>query len=130
MKKHLSILLFGVAAISFTGCYTRDCSLYQEPVIIYYPVPEPVYLPEEPYYPPPTNPAEPEYKTRPITRPHTGDIRRPGIIRNPVTPPKRDDFRNPGKIRVPVTPPPIKDRIKEDNRNPGGKNQDGRISRR
>jgi len=130
MKKHLSIVLFGIAAISFTGCYTRDCSLYQEPVIIYYPVPEPDYFPEEPYYPPPTNPVEPDYKTRPINSPPGGKIRNPGKKRDPVTPRKRDDFRNPGKIREPVTPPQSKERIKDDNRNPGGRNDDGRKSRR
>ena len=46
MKKYISIVLFGVAAISLTGCYTQlvieendDSYVYQEPipVIIYYP---------------------------------------------------------------------------------------------
>ena len=138
MKKHLSLVLFGVAAVSLTGCYTQliveendDSYVYQEPVpvIIYYPAPEPIYLPEPPSYPP-TKPVEPEYKTRPIKRPHTGDLRNPGKKRDPITPPKRDDFRNPGKIREPVTPPPSNDRIKDDNRNSGGRNDDGRKSRR
>jgi len=149
MKKHLSIILFGVAAISLTGCYTQlvieeddDSYVYQEPipVIIYYPAPEPIPFPA-PLPHPPIKPVKPEYKTRPIinppnkyrkpiTRPHTGDIKRPGKTRNPVTPPTRDDFRSPGKIRKPVTPPPNKDRIKDDNRNSGGRNDDGRKSRR
>jgi hypothetical protein len=140
MKKHLSIVLFGIALISLSGCYTQvaveendDSYVYQEPVpvIIYYPVIEPVILPAPPH-PPPTKPVEPPYKIRkPIKkRPHTGELRRPGKTRNPVTPPKRDDFRSPGKIRKPVTPPPNKDRITDDNRNRGGMNQDGRKSRR
>jgi len=133
MKKHLSIVLFGIAAISLTGCYTQlvieendDSYVYQEP---YYPVPDPIILPEEPYYPP-TNPVEPEYKTRPIKRPPGSKIRNPGRKRDPITPPKRDDFRNPGKIREPVTPPPVKDRIRDDIRKRSGSNQDGKKSRR
>jgi hypothetical protein len=142
MKKHLSIVLFGIAAISLTGCYTQvvveendDNYTYSDPtpIIIIEPTPpiliiHPIIGGPHPH--PPKKPVEPPYKIRkPIKRPHTGDLRRPGKTRNPVTPPKRDDFRNPGKIREPVTPP-SKDRIKEDNRNPGGKNQDGRKSRR
>ena len=102
MKKHLFIVLFGVAAISLTGCYTQlvveendDDYVYQEPVpvIIYYPVPvpEPIYLPA----PPPRPPDQPIYKER-----------------------------------KPVTPPRSKDRVRDDIRNSGGRNESGRNSRR
>lgn len=100
MKKQLSIVLFGIAAISLTGCYTQlvveenDHSyVYQEPipVIIYYPAPEPIFLPA----PPPTNPVEPVYK-----------------------------------IRKPVTPLSNNDRIRDDIRNSGGRDESGRNSRR
>ena len=125
MKKQLSLVLFGLAAINLTGCYTQvavqeddDSYIYQP--IIYYPAPEPIPFPA-PLPHPPTKPVEPEYKTRPINSPPGGKIRNPGKIREPVTPRKRDDFRNPGKIREPVTPPPSNDRIKDDSRNPGGR---------
>jgi len=100
MKKQLSIVLFGIAAISLTGCYTQlvveendDRYVYQEPipVIIYYPAPEPIFLPA----PPPTNPVETVYK-----------------------------------IRKPVTPPSNNDRIRDDIRNSGGRDESGRNSRR
>jgi len=131
MKKFIPLILVWLVTIIFTGCYTHiavdDSYVYQP--IIYYPAPEPIPFPA-PLPHPPTKPVEPEYKTRPIKRPHTGNIRKPGITRDPVTPPKRDDFRNPGKIRKPVTPPPSKDRIKDDSRNPGKQNKGGRKSRR
>ena len=106
MKKQLSLVLFGIAAISLTGCYTQlvvqendDTYVYHEPipVIIYYPAPEPIPL-QAPLPHPPTNPVEPVYK-----------------IRKPVKP---------------VTPPPNNDRIRDDIRNSGGRNDDGRKSRR
>jgi hypothetical protein len=103
MKKHLSIILFGIAAITLTGCYTQvvveendDSYVYQEPVpvIIYYPVPEPIYLPA-PIPPVPQEPVRPIYKER-----------------------------------KPVTSPPKKDRVRDDIRNSGGRNDNGRNSRR
>ena len=51
MKKQLSLVLFGIVAISLTGCYTQlvvpennDTYVYHEPipVIIYYPAHEPI----------------------------------------------------------------------------------------
>jgi len=88
MKKLLSISLFGIAAISLTGCYTQlvvaedDYYVYSEPipVIVYYPVPGPILVLE----PIPNPPQQPVYKTR-----------------KPVTPPPskdriRDDIRNSG----------------------------------
>jgi len=135
MKKQLSLVLFGIVAISLTGCYTQlvveendDSYVYQP--IIYYPAPEPNPFPA-PLPHPPTKPVEPEYKTRPIKRQPGGKIRNPGTKRDPITLPKRDDFRNPGKIPEPVTSPPkSNDRIKDDSRNPGGRNDGGRKSRR
>ena len=103
MKKQLFIVLFGVAALSLTGCYTQlvvgendDSYVYQEPtpIIIYYPVPEPIYLPA-PLPFPPQEPVQPIYKER-----------------------------------KPVTPPPSKDRVRDDIRNSGGRNESGRNSRR
>lgn len=99
MKKHLFIVLFGVAAVSLTGCYTQlvveeNDDSYVQPIIIYYPVPEPIPTPA-PLPPPPTKPDEPVYK-----------------------------------IRKPVTPPPSKDRVRDDIRNSGGRNESGRNSRR
>ena len=139
MKKQLSLVLFGIAAISLTGCYTQvavqendDIYVYHEPIpiIIYYPVPDPILIPVQLPYPP-QKPVEPVYKIRkPNTRPHTGDIRKPGKTRNPVTPPQRDDIKKPDKIREPVTPPPNSDRIGDDIRNSGGRNEGGRKSRR
>jgi hypothetical protein len=126
MKKQLFIVLFGATTLSLTGCYSQVA--VREPVIIYYPVPEPDFLPEEPYYPP-TNPVNREYKTRPIKRPPGENIRNPGKKRDPVTPRKRDDFTNPGKIGEPVTTPPSKDRIRDEIKNSGGRNDDGRKSR-
>ena len=108
MKKYISIVLFGVTAISLTGCYTQvaveendDSYVYQEPipVIIYYPAPEPIVLPVP----------------RPI---------------NPVTPPPHKPVEPVYKERKPVTPPPSKDRIRDDIRNSGGRNDGGRKSRR
>ncbi|MCH7962999.1 MAG: hypothetical protein IH852_03580 [Bacteroidetes bacterium] len=138
MKNHLSIVLFGIAAISLTGCYTQllvpennDTYVYHEPipVIICYPAPEPILV-QAPLPYPPTNPVKPEYKTRPITPPRRDGIRNPGKKRDPVTPPQRDDIRNPGKRRNHVTQPPSNDRIKDDSRNPGGRNDGGRKNRR
>jgi hypothetical protein len=103
MKKQLFIVLFVVAAISLTGCYTQlvveendDSYIYSEPVpiIIYYPVPEPIYLPV-PLPCPPQEPVQPIYKER-----------------------------------KPETPPPSKDRVRDDIRNSGGRNDGGRNSRR
>jgi len=103
MKKQLCMVLFGLAAISLTGCYTQvaieendDSYVYQEPipVIIYYPVPEPIYLPA-PLPNPPQEPVQPIYKER-----------------------------------KPVTPPRSKDRVRDDIRNSGGRNESGRNSRR
>ena len=105
MKKHLFIVLFGVSAISLTGCYTQlvveendDSYVYQEP--IYYPqpvpVPEPIPFPAPPPRPP-IKPDQPIYKER-----------------KPVAPP----------------PPPSKDRVRDDIRNSGGRNESGRNSRR
>jgi len=97
------MILFGVAAISLTGCYTQvaieendDSYVYQEaiPVIIYYPVPEPIYLPA-PLPNPPQEPVQPIYKER-----------------------------------KPVTTPTGKDRVRDDIRNSGGRNESGRNSRR
>jgi len=103
MKNHLSIVLFGIAAISLTGCYTQlvvpennVTYVYHEPipVIIYYPAPEPILV----QAPLPHQPKEP---VRPIY-----------------------------KIRKPETPPPNNDRISDDIRNSGGRNEGGRRSRR
>ena len=136
MKKQLSLVLFGLAAISLTGCYSQvavqeddDSYVYQP--IIYYPAPEPIPFPA-PLPHPPTKPVEPEYKTRPIKHPPGGKIkiRNPGKKRDPITRPRRDDFRNHDKIREPVTPPPSNNRIKDDSRNPGGRNDGGRKTRR
>lgn len=100
MKKLLSILLFGVAAISLTGCYTQfavqendDSYVYSEPVpvIVYYPVPGPILILE----PLPNPPQQPVYKTR-----------------------------------KPVAPPPRNVRKRDDIRNSGGRNEGGRRSRR
>jgi hypothetical protein len=100
MKKQLCLVLFGVAALSLTGCYTQvavqeDDDRYEyQPVIIYYPVPEPIYLPAPlPYQP--QEPVQPIYKER-----------------------------------KPVTPPPSKDKVRDDSRNSGGRNDGGRKSRR
>ncbi len=103
MKKQLSLVLFGIVAISFTGCYTQlvvqendDIYVYHEPVpvIIYYPAPEPIFIPV-PAPHPPKRPVQPVYK-----------------------------------IRKPVTPPPNENRIRDDIRNSGGRNDGGRKSRR
>ncbi len=103
MKNHLSIVLFGIAAISLSGCYTQlvvpennDTYVYHEPVpvIIYYPAPEPIFIPV-PAPHPPKRPVQPVYK-----------------------------------IRKPVIPPPNEDRIRDDIRNSGGRNDGGRKSRR
>jgi len=98
MKKQLSLVLFGIVAISLTGCYTQlvieeddDSYVYQEP---YYPAPEPIFIPV-PAPHPPKRPVQPVYK-----------------------------------IRKPVTPPPNNDRIRDDIRNSGGRNDGGRKSRR
>lgn len=104
MKKQLFIaLLFLVAAISLTGCYTQliveedgDSYVYQEP--IYYPIPVPV---PEPIYLPSTIPEPPKGPERPMY-----------------------------KERKPVTPPRSKDRVRDDIRNSGGRNESGRNSRR
>ena len=97
------MVLLGVAASSLTGCYTQlvveennDSYVYQEPipVIIYYPVPEPVLLPTPPHHPP-QRPVEGEYK-----------------------------------MRKPESPPPNNDRVRNDIRNSGGRNNDGRNRRR
>jgi len=104
MKKHLSIVLFGMAAIGLTGCYTQivvgendDSYVYQEPIPMidyYYPAPEPILEPP-PYPHQQQKPVEPVYK-----------------------------------VRKPVTPPPNNDRITDDIRNSGGRNDGGRKSRR
>ncbi len=103
MKKQLSLVLFGIVAISLTGCYTQlvvqendDIYVYHEPVpvIIYYPAPEPIFIPV-PAPHPPKRPVQPVYK-----------------------------------IRKPVTPPPNENRIRDDIRNSGGRNDGGRKSRR
>lgn len=146
MKKYISILLFGVTAISLTGCYTQvaveendDSYTYSDPtpIIIIEPSPpiliiQPIIGGPHPLPHPPTNPVEPPYKIRKPTkkRPHTDYFRRPVRTRDPVTPPTRDDFRSPGKIREPVTPPPNNDRIRDDIRNPGGRHDGGRKGRR
>jgi len=104
MKKHLSIVLFGLAAFNLTGCYTQlvvpendDTYVYHEPIpiIIYYPVPDPILEPILPKQLPPHNPVQPIKK-----------------------------------IRKPETPPPNNDRISDDIRNSGGRNEGGRRSRR
>ncbi len=134
MKRNLIIVLFAITSISLSGCYTQlvveenDDSYVYRP-IIYYPAPEPIPFPA-PLPHPPTKPVEPEYKTRPIKRPPGDNIRNPRKKRDPVTPPRRDDFRNHDKIREPVTPPPSNDRIKDNSRNPGGRNDGGRKNRR
>ncbi len=105
MKKKLFIVLFGVAAISLTGCYTQlvveeydDTYVYQEPqpiiIILPVPYPQPIPLPAPPHYPP-KKPLQPVYK-----------------------------------IRKPVPPPPNNDRIRDDIRNSGGRNDGGKRSRR
>ena len=110
MKKRLFIVLFGVAAISLTGCYTQvavqgdnDSYTYSAPasvIIIIEPTPPPVIIHPiiggpHPLPHPPQKPLEPVYK-----------------------------------IRKPVTPPPNNDRIRDDIRNSGGRNDGGRKSRR
>ena len=103
MKNHLSIVLFGIAAISLTGCYTQlvvpennVTYVYHEPipVINYYPTHEPI-IAQAPL------PHQPKESVRPIY-----------------------------KIRKPETPPPNNDRISDDIRNSGGRNEGGRRSRR
>jgi len=103
MKKHLSIVLFGIAAISLTGCYTQiavqendDSYVYNEPIpiIVYYPVPDPILVPIPPGQAPPHKPVQPKIK-----------------IRKPV-------------------PPPSNDRIRDNLRNSGGRNQGGKRNRR
>jgi len=102
MKKHLSVVLFGIVAFSFTGCYTQiamqendDSYVYNEPIsiTIYYPVPDLILLPIPPEQAPPHNPIQPIKK-----------------IRKSV-------------------PLPSKDRIRDDLRNSGGRNQGGKRSR-
>jgi hypothetical protein len=104
MKKHLAIVLFGIAAFSLTGCYTQiavqgndDSYVYNEliPIIIYYPVPDPILVPIPPAQ------APPYYPVQPIK-----------------------------KIKKPETPPPNKDRIRDDIRNSGGRNDSGKRARR
>lgn len=103
MKNHLSIVLFGIAAISLTGCYTQlvvsvnnDTYVYHEPipVIIYYPAPEPI------------------------------------LVQAPLPHPLKEPVQPIYKIRKPETPPPNNDRISDDIRNSGGRNEGGRRSRR
>jgi len=104
MKKHLSTVLFGIAAINLTGCYTQ--LLVQENDNIYmYHEPQPIII----LYPPPC--------PQPVPRP------RP-IIPYPENPPKIE------KIRKPVTAPRSNDGIRDDIRNSGGRNEGGRKSRR
>jgi len=106
MKKYLSILLFGVSAISLTGCYTQiamqendDSYTYSDPapIIIIEPAPPPVII-------------------RPI-------IGGPHPLPNP---PQQPVY----KTRKPVTPPPSNVRKRDDIRNSGGRNEGGRRSRR
>lgn len=141
MKKFIPLILVWLVTLIFTGCYTHiavdDSYAYSDPatIIIIEPAPPPLVIIHPiiggPHPHPPTNPVEPPYKIRkPIKRLPGENIRNPGKKRDPVTPPKRDDFRNPGKIREPVTPPPSNDRIKDDSRNPGGRNDGGRKNRR
>jgi hypothetical protein len=103
MKKYLSIVLFGITAISLTGCYTQlvvpennDTYVYHEPipVIIYYPAHEPILVQA-------LLPHQPKEPVRPIY-----------------------------KIRKPETPPPNNDRNSDHIRNSGGRNEGGRRSRR
>lgn len=142
MKKFIPLILVWLVTLIFTGCYTHiavdDSYAYSDPatIIIIEPAPPPLVIIHPiiggPHPHPPTNPVEPPYKIRkPIKRPLPADIRQPRKKRDPVTPPRRDDFRNPDKIREPVTSPPkSNDRIKDDSRNPGGRNDGGRKSRR
>jgi hypothetical protein len=97
MKKLLSIMLFGIAAISFTGCYTQiavqeeendDSYTYSDPapIIIIEPAPPPVII--RPIiggpHPLPNLPQQPVYKTRKPVAPPRSNVR------------KRDDIRNSG----------------------------------
>ena len=110
MKKHLSIVLFGIATISLTGCYTQvaveendNSYVYQEPtpIIIIEAAPPPVV----------------------IIRPIIGGPR-------PLPRPPKEPLQPIYKERKPLTPPPSKDRVRDDIRNSGGRNDGGRNSKR
>ncbi len=100
-KAHLSVVLFGIAAISLTGCYTQiamsDDNGYT------YSAPEPIIIIIQPPPPPPVPPAVPE----PIIE----------YLANPKE-----------KIRYSETRPPSNEGIRDDIRNSGGRNQGGKRS--
>lgn len=100
MKKQLFIVLFGAAALSLTGCYTQLVVEENDDSYVYQ-EPIPVII----YYPVP----------EPIFLP----VPQPTYPVEPVY-----------KERKPIKPPPGKDRIRDDIRNSGGRNDDGRKSRR
>ena len=107
MKKFIPLILVWLTTLIFTGCYTHiavdDSYTYSDPtpIIIIEPAPPPVVI------------------IRPI-------IGGPHPLPHPPKKPVEPVY----KIRKPVTPPPSKDRIGDDIRNSGGRNEGGRKSRR
>ncbi|MCH7723982.1 MAG: hypothetical protein IIC76_11730 [Bacteroidetes bacterium] len=106
MKKRLSILLFGIgiAAFSLTGCYTQIAVQDDDSYVYHEPPPIIIFLPAPCPQPVPVPPRQ--------------------NILFPENPPKKE------KIRKPVTPPANNDRIRDDLRNSGGRNQGGKRNRR
>lgn len=104
MKKHLSIALFGITAISLTGCYTQ-IAVQDDDSYVY-------------YEPPPINILLPALYPQPVPVPSPGPI-----IPFPENPPEKV------KIRKSATPPQNDDRIRDDLRNSGGRNEGRRRSR-
>ncbi len=102
MKKQLSLVLFGIVSISLTGCYTQVAVQEDDDCYVYH-EPQPIIILLPAPYPPPV----------PVPPPGP-------IIPFPENPPKKE------KIRKPATPPPSNDRIRDDLRNSGGRNEGGR----
>ena len=99
MKKFIPLILIGLVTLIFTGCYTQIAMTDDDGYT--YSAPEPIIIIILPPPPPPT-----------VTAP---------IIEYPANPK--------GKIRNPETRPPRNDRIRDDLRNSGGRNEGGRRSR-
>ena len=104
MKKFIPFILVGLVTLIFTACYTQIAISDNDSYVYHEPPPIIILLPVP--YPPPV-PVPPRQN-----------------IPFPENPPKKE------KIRKPATPPPNNDRIRDDLRNSGGRNEGGRRSRR
>jgi hypothetical protein len=105
MKKQLFMVLFGMTSISLTGCYTQVAVEENDDSYIYQ-EPVPVII----YYPVP--------------------VPEPVFLPAPTPPPPKRPEQPIYKDRKPETPPKSKDRVRDDIRNSGGRNESGRTSRR